>query len=101
MTVQFNTDKTIEWDQRHNDHFSELIKVELDRFSDSITRVEVHLSDENGSKKGVDDIRCLMEVRAEGRKPLAVSSQSDTIEKSVSGAITKVQASLKTILERK
>ena len=77
MTVQINTDRTIEWDQRHNDHFSSLIKEELDRFSEHITRVEVHLSDENGSKKGVNDIRCLMEVRIEGKKPIAVSDQSD------------------------
>ena len=98
MTVQINTDRTIEWDQRHNDHFSSLIKEELDRFSEHITRVEVHLSDENGSKKGVNDIRCLMEVRIEGKKPIAVSDQSDTIEQAVSGAITKVQASLRSIL---
>jgi len=99
MTVQINTDKTIEWDQRHNDHFSALIKEELDRFSDHITRVEAHLKDENGSKKGVNDIRCLLEVRVEGRKPIAASNQSDTIEQSVSGALTKIKAALKTILE--
>lgn len=99
MTVQINTDKTIEWDQRHNEHFSTLIKEELNRFSDHITRVEVHLSDENGSKKGVNDIRCLLEVRVEGRKPIAASNQSDTIEQSVTGAITKIRAALKTILE--
>lgn len=101
MTVQINTDKTIEWDQRHNEHFTGLISEELDRFSEHITRLEVHLSDENGAKNGANDIRSLIEVRVEGRKPIAASNQSDTIEQSISGAITKVLASLKTILERK
>ncbi|MDX2361466.1 MAG: HPF/RaiA family ribosome-associated protein [Crocinitomicaceae bacterium] len=101
MTIQFNTDKTIDWDERHNDHFTAIVKEELDRFSTHITRVEVHLSDENGSKDGVNDIRCLLEVRIEGRQPIATSDQSDTIEQSMSGAIIKMQASLKTILERK
>lgn len=100
MIIQFNTDKTIKWDQRHDEHFTELVKEELDRFSDHITRIEAHISDENGPKGGVHDIRCLLEVRIEGRQPIATSDQNDTIELAVSGAIEKMQASLKTILER-
>ena len=76
MTIQFNSDKTIQWDQRHNEHFSSVVKDSLDRFSDHVSRVEVHLSDENGAKSGADDIRCLIEVRIEGRKPIAVSDQA-------------------------
>jgi hypothetical protein len=100
MTIQFNTDKTIDWDQRHDDHFSELIKEDLDRFSDHISRIEVHISDENGAKEGKNDIRCLLEARLEGKQPIAVSNQSDSIEAAVSGALTKIKASLKTIIER-
>jgi ribosome-associated translation inhibitor RaiA len=100
MKVQFNTDKTIEWDERHDEHFSALINEELNRFGNNITRVEVHLSDENGSKEGVNDIRSLIEVRIEGRQPIAVSNQADTIQRSIDGSLTKMKASLKTILER-
>jgi ribosome-associated translation inhibitor RaiA len=100
MTIQINTDKNIEWHERHTEHYSAFIEEELDRFSDHITRVEVHLSDENGPKEGHDDIRCLMEVRVEGLQPIVASDQLDTIEQSVSGALTKINASLKTILER-
>ena len=99
MTVQINTDKNIEWDQRHNEHFTGSINGELDRYSEHITRVEVHVSDENAGKKGVNDIRCLMEVRIEGKQPIAVTEQSNTIEQSVAGSITKVKAALKSILE--
>ncbi len=101
MMIQINTDKTIEWDQRSSEHFSGLIKEELDRFSDHITRVEVHISDENGSKKGPDDIRCLMEVRVEGRQPIVGIDQSGTVEQAISGSIDKVKASLKSILVHK
>lgn len=100
MRIFFNTDKTIHWNQKHNDHFTTLIQEELERFSTHITRIEVHLSDENGPKDGLNDIRCLIEARLEGRQPIAVSDQSDTIEQSVSGAIDKMKTSLKTILER-
>jgi ribosome-associated translation inhibitor RaiA len=100
MTIQINTDKNTEWNQRHDDHFSELIREALNRFSDHITRVEVHLSDENGGKEGQNDIRCLIEVRVEGQQPIAASDNSDSIEQSVSSALTKLNASLKTKLER-
>lgn len=100
MKTLFNTDKTIHWDQRHDEHFTEIINEELDRFRDHITRIEVHLSDENGIKEGINDIRCLIEVRVEGRQPIAVSDQSDTIEQAFSGAIDKQKTSLETIYGR-
>lgn len=100
MTVQFNSDKTIQWDQRHTEHFTALVKEELGRFSDHITRVEAHFSDQNGAKEGVNDIRCLLEVRVEGKKPIATSHQADKIEQAISGALEKMKAALKTNLDR-
>lgn len=101
MMIQFNTDKTIPWENRSDEHFSTLVKEEMDRFSDHISRVEVHLSDQNGAKEGTNDIRCLLEVRVEGRQPFATSDRADSIEQALSGAIAKMQATLKTTLERK
>lgn len=100
MKIQFNTDKTIHWNQKHNDYFDLQIQEELKRFSSYITRIEVHLSDENGIKDGINDIRCLLETRLEGRQPFVVSTKANTLEEAVSGAIVKMKASLKTILGR-
>jgi ribosome-associated translation inhibitor RaiA len=100
MKIEFNTDKTINGDERHQNHFTSLIEEALKRFQSHITRIEAHVSDENGSKKGVNDIRCLLEARIEGRQPIAVSCQSDTLELAVSGAIDKLKTSLETILGR-
>lgn len=100
MTIQFNSDKTIQWDQRHDEHFSSVVKESLDRFSDHVSRIEVHLSDENGSKPGMNDIRCLIELRIEGKTPIAVSNQDDTIEKAVFGALEKSKAALKNAIGR-
>lgn len=100
MTIQFNTDKTVKGEERQREYFVSQITEELERFHSRITRIEVHLSDENGIKEGVDDIRCLMEARLKGRQPLAVTNQSDTVEQAVSGAINKLKNSLETILKR-
>lgn len=77
-----------------------LISDELSRFSDKISRVEVHLSDEDGNKNGQGDKRCLLEARLEGRQPIAVSNLADSHEQAVEVAIDKLKASLETILGR-
>lgn len=100
MKIQFNTDKTINGDEKHQTFFTSQIAEELKRYQSHITRIEVHLSDENGKKEGMNDIRCLLETRLEGRKPIAVSCQEDTVELAVSGAIDKLKTTLETILER-
>ncbi len=100
MKIQFNTDRTIIGDERHLDFFTEQISEELTRYQSEISRIEAHVSDENGNKDGIKDIRCLLEARLEGRQPIAVSNQSDTMELAVSGAIDKLKTSLDTILGR-
>lgn len=98
MIVQFNTDNTIDGDARTQDFFSDLISKKLDRYDEHVTRVEVHISDENGKKEGLSDIKCVLESRFEGRQPITVSAQEATIEKAVSAAIDKAKAALDSFL---
>ncbi|MCP9769893.1 HPF/RaiA family ribosome-associated protein [Lacihabitans sp. LS3-19] len=97
MTVQINTDKTISGSKENINPFLTQIKEGLSRFSSNITRIEVHLSDENGKNEGLNDIRCMMEARQEGKQPIAVTNQADTSEQAVSGALDKLKTSLETI----
>ena len=100
MTIQFNTDKTVKWDERHSEHFNAVLTKELKRYSSHITRIEVHLSDENGEKEGVNDIRCLMEARLEGRKPLAITATANSEEQAISDAVRKLNTVLKKTIGR-
>jgi ribosome-associated translation inhibitor RaiA len=100
MKVQFNTDNTVDGDARTQEFFSDLISKKLDRYDEHITRVEVHVSDENGKKEGPNDIKCVLEARFEGRQPITVSAQEDTIEKAVSASIEKMKAALDSVLGR-
>jgi hypothetical protein len=53
-----------------------VVRDSLDRFSEQITRVEVHLSDQNSDKKfGNEDKRCLLEARLAGLQPISVSDR--------------------------
>ncbi|WP_228706174.1 hypothetical protein [Marinobacter sp. LV10R520-4] len=69
----------------------EILDHVLARFAGQITRLEVHLSDENSaSKSGIIDKRCLLEARLAGREPVSVSDLELTIEQSVTGAAHKM-----------
>ncbi len=100
MIIQFNTDKTISGENRNQEFFTSQIAEELERYQSEITRIEVHISDENGKKEGLNDIRCLLEARLEGKQPFTVTNQADTIELAVSGAIDKLKSTLETKLGR-
>jgi ribosome-associated translation inhibitor RaiA len=100
MTIQFNTDKNVNGKGEFAAPYIALIEAELSRYSQQITRIEVHLSDEEGSKNGLKAKRCLLEARLEGLKPIAVSHQADTIDQAISGALDKLKTSLETILGR-
>jgi ribosome-associated translation inhibitor RaiA len=91
MQIQINTDRNIEGRDALVTQVSGVVESALSRFSDHITRVEVHLSDENSDKKGaIDDMRCMMEARLEGRQPIAATYQAATLEQAVDGAAGKL-----------
>ncbi len=100
MTIQLNADNNLSIHEAFRNKLKDLLSDELSRFEEQITRLEVHLSDENGSKKGLNDKRCMLEARLGGRKPIAVIELADTHENAVHGAIDKLKTSLDTILGR-
>jgi ribosome-associated translation inhibitor RaiA len=101
MKIQFNTDKSITGNEKDQLYFNSLIADGLENLDSHISRIEVHLSDENGKKEGLNSKRCLLETRLEGRQPIAVSCQEDTVELAISSAIDKLKASLETIIGRR
>lgn len=100
MQIQFNTDKNITGSEGLIATSTSLVSEELSRYSQQITRVEVHFSDEDGNKEGFNDKRCMVEARLAGMKPIAVSNQANTHEQALFGAIDKLKASLEKITGR-
>lgn len=98
MQIQVNTDKNIEGSARMSAYFTETLQDALSRFADQITRIEVHLSDENAHKEGSDDKRCLLEARLKGLKPVVVSHNAENLDFAVSGAIDKLVKSLESTI---
>ncbi len=101
MQIQINSDRNIDAHEALIAYVGSVVKNELSRFSDRITRVEVHLSDENSDKKGGNDaMRCVMEARVEGRHPMAVTNQAATLDQAVNGAAGKLSRLIESTIGR-
>jgi hypothetical protein len=90
MQIQVNTDHNIKGSETLATWIRGTVESALSRVSGHITRVEVHLSDEDGRKRGQNDKCCVMEARLEGRQPIAVTDHSETLEQAVNGAAGKL-----------
>lgn len=100
MHVQVNTDRNIDGHERFVTHVQGLVEAALTRVRPHITRVEVHVRDENSHKGGQHDKRCMMEARLEGRAPTAVTHHAETEEQAIEGAADKLRKAVESILDR-
>ena len=100
MQIQINSDHHITGTTELAGHVQALVRDTLDRYSDRITRVEVHLNDLNSVKGGLDK-RCLMEARLGGLAPVAVNHEAENLDLAINGAIEKLERALEHKLGKK
>jgi ribosome-associated translation inhibitor RaiA len=101
MQIQINTDHNIEGHQGLITQVSDVVENALNRYSEHITQIDVHLSDENSNKKsGNNDMRCVIEAHLKGRQPIAVTHQATTLDQAVEGASDKLANLIESTLER-
>lgn len=91
LLVQVNTDHNVHGSESLHHHIQSTVEAALSRFGHRLTRVEVHISDDNGSRTRGDDKRCLMEARPAGLQPVVVSQVSATVYEAVDGAVEKME----------
>ena len=100
MKIEVNTDRHIESSERLIAYCKSTLEAEFDRFSDYITRLDVHFSDENGTKGGDDDKRCLIETKLKGLSPVTTSNSASNIDDALSGAIDKMSSVLDSTISK-
>lgn len=83
------------------DWAEERVRKQLGYLSERLTRVEVHLRDDNSAAKSSnDDKRCVMEARIAGRRPLAVDHSGGDMYKVIDETAGKLARAVKTDIER-
>jgi ribosome-associated translation inhibitor RaiA len=98
MMIQVNTDRHFAADGTLTSQVEAVAEQSLRRFRNDITRLEVHLGDENSGKAGADDKRCMMEARVEGLRPVAVTHHASSVHDAIDGATDKLKSLLESTL---
>lgn len=100
MHIEIRTKSPINGTERLQERVREWTEQSLARFAGRITRVEVHISDENGHKETPSDTKCVMEARLEKRQPTVVTEHADDVEAVVRGAAQKLARALENEIGR-
>jgi len=94
MQIQINSDHHITGSPELAGRVQALVRDALERYSDRITRVEVHLNDLNSVKGGSNDKRCVMEARLAGLGPVAVNHEAQNLNLAIDGAMEKLERAI-------
>jgi len=98
MLIQVNSNHSIEMSQGLEDRVRATLEDELERFDEYLTRLEVHLNDENGSKSGPQDKRCQIEARPKGHQAVSVTHKAESMQLAVDGAAEKMHHALEHLM---
>lgn len=88
LEIAINTDGNVSGRDEVAGPIADRVEDALARFAPQLTRVEVHLSDNNAGKSGGK--RCAIEARPKGLAPLGVSDEAATLQDAVAGALDKM-----------
>lgn len=90
MQILVNTDNNIVGDERLTEYVTSTVESAVRRFSDRLTRVEVHLKDVNSHKSADNDKHCALEARLAGLDPLTVKAEGGSVEEALDAATEKL-----------
>lgn len=94
MQIQVNTDNNIDGSEDLAAYIEAEVTASLSRFSDHLTRIEVHLGDESARRSSDHDKRCMLEARPVGQMPVTVVHHADTVDEALRGALHKMNGLL-------
>jgi hypothetical protein len=100
MLIEINTDPHIQGRADVAASVEAIVDTGLGYFRERLSRVEVHLADENSDKGGDADVRCSLEARIEGMKPVGVTHHAATLQEAVEGATQRMESLLEKTLGR-
>lgn len=90
MEIYVRTDNNIDGSVKLTAYVEGELAAALSRFSDHITRIDVHLSDESGGRAGGADVRCMIEARPAGQTPVTVTDDAGSVDAALTGAIHRL-----------
>ncbi|MBE1577348.1 HPF/RaiA family ribosome-associated protein [Amycolatopsis roodepoortensis] len=98
VQIQVNTDHNVPGGEKLASYVKTDLENSLSRFGGWLTRVEVHLSDNGGTKP--EEKKCVIEARPGAKPPVAVTHHATTVDDAYAGAAHKVKSVLDSLHSR-
>ena len=98
--IQIHTDQGVELQEGLLIRIRAEVERALGRFSPTLSEVGVHLSGQAGDAGDCNPGRCVLEARIDGRQPIAITRQAETLEAAVIKAAEKLTRVFAHALER-
>lgn len=90
MDIQFNSDSSVMGTENVAERIEARLRARLGRFGDRLTRLEVHVGDDNARKGGGGDKRCTIEARPRGAAPVTVTAHAGDVDTAAQQASAKM-----------
>ncbi|MGR3714780.1 MAG: HPF/RaiA family ribosome-associated protein [Shimia sp.] len=100
MQIQVSTDNFIHGDARVIEVAEQAVRSGLEHMDDRLTRIEVHIKDQNADKHGPDHILCTMEARPRGMAPMSAHHGGADIQAALKGSAKKLRARLTSVFDK-
>jgi ribosome-associated translation inhibitor RaiA len=99
MQILVVTDNHVSGSEGLETYVQSVVASALERFGNRVTRVEVHLGDENSHKSGGE--WCAIEAKLAGLQPITVNDNSGNLNRSVDNAVEKLLRALEHAIGKK
>lgn len=100
MQFQFYSDSSVMGTANVAERIENQVRQKLTRFEERLTRLEVHVSDENGAKGGGDDKACTIEARPRSGRPIGVTEHAADVDSAARKAAATMAQRLERVLGR-
>ena len=94
MDFQFNTDSSVMGTENVAERIEAQLRQKLGRFEERLTRLEVHVTDDNADKGGAADKSCRIEARPRGGEPVSVTGHAGDVDGAARQAGSKMASLL-------
>lgn len=92
MQILLHTDTHSDGSQAMTRHVEDVVNGALGRFGERVTRVEVHLSDADGSARtSAGSIHCTLEARLVGLETVFVTDNADDAHRAIEGGVRRLK----------
>ncbi len=98
MQFQFNSDSSVMGTENVAERIENAVRHKLARFENRLTRLEVHVRDDNARKGGDDDKACMIEARPRGDKPIGVTEHAGDVDTAARKAANTMAQRLERVL---